>query len=500
MAELREARARRAPLRRVLARLLPYLTALAVLALCAMLLFAVYFTQLELPWVSFLAGVLVAAVIALVTRVSRSEWRVARRAAQLARVRERLSAESERRLRAEHALATTREKVELIDARLPLPLAYVDAELQLRYHNQAFRDRLGLRPAALERGLLPAVLGEGGYEALEPAVKAALAGRAASATWRVRAGEAIGRTLLVHCVPHVGAAGVIGCFMAMAEPAPEPAPAPIAPAAQAGEAASAEEALSGWSSPVEFFESALQNNEFRLYGQRILALREDGRERLEVLIRLAEEEENMMPPGAFFPVAERYGLMPQLDRWVVEHLLGWAEAGGAPRRDGQYFVNLAAATVQDERFPAFVREALRRRSLPGNLLAFEVDARGAESHLAAAAALVAALKPLGCAVALAGLHADRAEFDLVHGTPMDVLRRVAPDFLKIDGSLVLAIRRDKVARARIVAINRIAHGMKIRTIAEFVEDDAILEQLRRIGVDFAQGFGISVPQPLQDGA
>lgn len=499
MAERSEAR--RSPLRRALARLLPYLTALAVLALCAMLLFAVYFTQLELPWVSFLAGVLVAAVIALVTRVSRSEWRVARRAAQLARVRERLYAESERRTRAEHALATTREKVELIDARLPLPLAYVNADLQLQYYNQAFRDRLGLRPAALERGLLPAVLAEGGYEALEPAIMTALAGSAASVEWRVRAGEAFERTFIVHCVPHAGATGAtIGCFLAMAEPAPEP-PAPAA--APAGEAAAEpppEEALAGWSSPVEFLESALQNNEFRLYGQKIVALADDGRERREVLIRLAEEEENMMPPGAFFPVAERYGLMPQLDRWVVEHVLGWVEAGGSGRRrDGQYFINLAAATVRDESFAAFVRESLHRRSLPGNLLVFEVDARGAEDHLAAASTLAAALKRLGCAVALAGLHADRAAFDLVHGTPMDVLRRIAPDFLKVDGSLVLAIRRDKVARARIVAINRIAHGMKIRTIAEFVESDDILAQLRAIGVDFAQGFGISVPGPLQDG-
>lgn len=496
MAELREARAHRSPLRRALQRLLPYLTALAVLLLCALLLFAVYFTQLELPWVSFLAGVLVAAVIALVTRVSRSEWRVARRAAQLARVRERLSAEAARRERAEHALATTREKVELIDARLPLPLAYVDAELQLRYHNQAFRERLGLKPAALERGLLPAVLAEGGYESLEPALRAALSGRAATASWRARAGEAF----LVHCVPHAGATGAtLGCFLAMAEPAAGlPAPAEAAPA-EADAEPPPEEALAGWSSPVEFLESALRNNEFRLYGQKILALREDGRERLEVLIRLAEEEENMMPPGAFFPVAERYGLMPQLDRWVVEHVLGWVEAGGGRRREGQYFVNLAAATVRDESFPAFVREALHRRSLPGNLIVFELDARGAESHLAAAAALAAEFKRLGCAVALAGLHADRAAFDLVHGTPMDVLRRVAPDFLKVDGSLVLAIRRDKVARARIVAINRIAHGMKIRTIAEFVESEDILAALRSIGVDFAQGFGISVPEPLRDG-
>jgi len=497
LAEPREARARRPPLRRLLGRLLPYLTALAVLVLCALLLFAVYFTQLELPWVSFLAGVLVAAVIALVTRVSRSEWRVARRAAQLARVRERLTAEIERRARAEHALAATREKVELIDARLPVPLAYVDAQLQLQYHNQAFRERLGLKPAALERGLLPAVLADKGFAALEPAVQAALAGRAASVSWTLIAGD----QFAVHCVPRTGPAGVIGCFIAMAEPAPEPPPARADDDAQAAEPAQEEEEFSGWSSPAEFLESALRNNEFRLFGQKILSLARDGRERLEVLIRLAEEEDNMMPPGAFFPVAERYGLMPQLDRWVVEHVLGWVESGGtgARRREGQYFVNLAAATVADASFAAFVREALNRRSLPGNLLAFEIDARGADGHLAAAAALAAELKRQGCAVALAGLHAERAAFDLVHGSPMDALKRIAPDFLKIDGSLVLAIRRDKVAHARVVAINRIAHAMKIRTVAEFVEDDAILAQLRAIGVDLAQGFGIAVPEPLRDG-
>jgi PAS domain-containing protein len=496
LAELKEARARRSPLRRMLQRLLPYLAALAVLVLCALLLFAVYFTQLELPWVSFLAGVLVAAVIALVTRVSRSEWRVARRAAQLARVRERLAAETERRARAENALAATREKVELIDARLPLPLAYVDAELQLRYHNQAFRERLGLKPAALERGLLPAVLAESGYAELEPAIKAALAGRAASASL---ARAVAGRTFVVHCVPHAGATGAIGCFIAMTEPAAG-APADAAPGdAEAPRPAPAEERSPAGRARSSSSSRRCRTTSSASTARRSSRLREDGRERLEVLIRLAEEEENMMPPGAFFPVAERYGLMPQLDRWVVEHVLGWVEAGGGRRREGQYFINLAAATVQDESFPAFVREALSAARCPG--------ACSPSRSTRAAPKATSPRRPRAPRAQAPGLrggargpargprrvrprarHAHGRRSPHRAGLPQDRRQPGARHPARQGGAR--ARPRHQPHRAR----HEDPHHRRVRGVGRHPRAAA----RHRRGL--AQGFGISVPEPLRDGA
>jgi EAL domain-containing protein (putative c-di-GMP-specific phosphodiesterase class I)/PAS domain-containing protein len=494
---------------RLLRAFAPYIAALLVLTLCAALLFAVYFTRLELPWVSFLAGVLVAAVLALVARNSRSEWRLARRAAQLARARERLAAETARRERAENALLATRGKIELVDQHLPVALLYVDRELRVQYHNRALVELLGLKAEDLDAGAARAMLGAEDFAELEPPLRAALSGGASSRLWRPRAGAALGRVLRVHFRPNASGGAVAGCFLTLAEAPPEAKTTPESEAQAAGPTpASAQgdgdvlgpdDSLTGWAGPAEFLLAAIERNDFRLYAQRIVALGDDGRERHELLIRMAEEEQNLLPPGAFLPIAERHGLMPRLDRWVVEHLLAWVD-GQFPDsrlRDGLYFVNLSAATVQDRYFPGFVREALHRYSLPGNLLCFEIDAHRVSEHVAATAAMAAPLRAAGCAVALAGFGAERAAFDLLRGAPANHLTRVGLDYLKIDGNLVLNILRDKVAHARVTAINKVAHAKGLRTIAEYVESDEILAALRAIGVDFAQGFGIATPQPLR---
>lgn len=496
---------RKSTAERLLRAFAPYFTALAVLALCAALLFAVYFTRLDLPWVSFLAGILVAAVLALVARASRHEWRMARRAAQLARARANLAAETARRQRAEHALLATRGKIELIDQNLPVALLYVDRELHVQYHNRALVELLGLKAEDLEAGEMGAMLDANDFAELEPQLRAALSGGTSSRIWRPRAGAALGRALRLHFRPNTSGGAVAGCFLTLAEAPPETnaeavaEPVPV-PAPSDGGLLGPEDSLTGWSGPAEFLHAAIEKNDFRLYAQRILGLGEDGRERHELLIRMAEEEQNLLPPGAFLPIAERHGLMPRLDRWVVEHLLVWVD-GQPPDsrlRDGVYFINLSAATVQDRFFPQFVREALHRYSLPGNLLCFEVDAHRVREHVAATAAMAAPLRAAGCAVALAGFGADKAVFDLLRGAHADQLSSVELDYLKIDGNLVLNILRDKVALARVAAINKVAHAKRLRTIAEYVESEEILVALRRVGVDFAQGFGIATPQPLRN--
>ena len=131
--------------------------------------------------------------------------------------------------------------------------------------------------------------------------------------------------------------------------------------------------LTGWSNVGDRLAAAFANDEFCLYAQRIQALGPGGRAMHEVLIRLREEEENLMPPGAFLPLAERHGLMPQLDRWVVRHVLDWVAAAPA-RRQAIYSLNVAPSTIEDESFGGDVWRLLHERELPGSVLCFEFDA------------------------------------------------------------------------------------------------------------------------------
>ncbi|MEO8103250.1 MAG: EAL domain-containing protein, partial [Betaproteobacteria bacterium] len=237
--------------------------------------------------------------------------------------------------------------------------------------------------------------------------------------------------------------------------------------------------------------NALAGNEFCLFFQAIESVAADAAAVpfREILLRLKAEEENMLPPGSFLPVAEQHGMLPDLDRWVVRHLLGWVR-GDSLRQRAVYSINLSIPTVADAGFPDFVADALREFALPGSLLCFELQESGALSQPADVLRFVRRLQPLGCRIALCGFNGDRVSLDL--------LRRIPVNFLKIDGTLILHMRRSAIDQARVKAIQRVAKAIGIGTIAECVEDNKTLARLRAIGVDYAQGFAVSLPQPLRD--
>ena len=196
----------------------------------------------------------------------------------------------------------------------------------------------------------------------------------------------------------------------------------------------------------------------------------------------------MMPPGSFLPVAEEYGMMPDLDRWVTRQLLGWIRID-PNRRQATYSINMSAQTMADGEFPAFVGQALRDFGLPGALLCFELQESDLLHWSEDAIRSISRLQPEGCRFAIAGFRGNRDSFDL--------LQRVPVHFLKVDGSLILNIQRSAIDMTRLKSIQRVARAIGVSTIAECVEDDKTLEQLRIIGVNFAQGFGISRPQNLR---
>lgn len=241
--------------------------------------------------------------------------------------------------------------------------------------------------------------------------------------------------------------------------------------------------------------SAIEHNEFRLYCQRIAPLPASPAQdsHYEVLIRLIEEEEGMMPPGAFFPLVEKYGLMPQLDRWVVQHVIEWLSARRAPaplQSGSTFFVNLAAASLRDREFPKFVSDQLRRHKLSARELCFEISETDLSLMHDEVVFFAKEIRNYGCMVAICDFGRDGVSFGHLH--------KIRVDFLKIDGNIILDILRDPADLAQVVAIARVARTISIKTIAELVESDACVAKLREIGVDYAQGFGVSLPSPLDD--
>jgi EAL domain-containing protein (putative c-di-GMP-specific phosphodiesterase class I) len=251
------------------------------------------------------------------------------------------------------------------------------------------------------------------------------------------------------------------------------------------------EQMSGSDDAIGRIMTAIEQDEFRLFCQRIspLASGPTQFDHYEILIRLIEEEEGMMPPGAFFPLVEKYGLMPRLDRWVVQHVLEWASSRQEnPERS--FFINLAPATLRDPGFASFVREQLHEHRVPGSVLCFEITDSALSTQREEAAAFASQIRECGCLLALSGFGRDGISFEPLQGLKVD--------FIKIDGSIILHVLRDAMNLARVVAITRVARTIGIKTVAEFVESDECVAKLREVGVDFVQGFGISTPRPLAE--
>ncbi len=238
---------------------------------------------------------------------------------------------------------------------------------------------------------------------------------------------------------------------------------------------------------------AMQENRLRLYYQKIFPVSTPNQaaEHFEVLLRLIDETGNVVAPGVFLPAAEKYSLMPAIDRWVVRNLLSGNEefhrrlnAGGRVTCS----INLSGASLNDENFRTFLREQITVSRVPPQTLCFEITETVAISNLPRLVTFMRELKDIGCCISLDDFGSGMSSFGYLKTLPVD--------YLKIDGILVKNIADDVTDFAMVESINRIGHLMGLRTIAEFVETTAILIKLREIGVDFAQGFGLHKPESL----
>ncbi len=235
---------------------------------------------------------------------------------------------------------------------------------------------------------------------------------------------------------------------------------------------------------------ALETHQFCLNYQPIVSLQDEHccYEWYEVLLRLIDDQGSVVFPSAFIPAAERYGLMPKIDRWVVQTLFSsqqqylqkmWQQA---QRESGSclYMVNLSGASLNDDQFADFLETQFHHYQIPPQVIGFEITETVAIANFSKTTQLIHRLKTLGCHFALDDFGSGMSSFNYLKNLPVD--------YLKIDGSLVKESVNDPVARTIVESINRIGHIVGIQTIAEFIENETIRDTMAAIGIDYGQGY------------
>ena len=242
-----------------------------------------------------------------------------------------------------------------------------------------------------------------------------------------------------------------------------------------------------WSQRVS---QAIKEDRFQLYGQKIVPLGDGSNApaHMELLVRLTDESGKPVPPMSFIPAAERYGLMPTLDRWVIRSIFQRLAEQAAIPEGTICAINLSGQSLSDTQMLDYILGQLEETGLSPDHICFEITETAAIANLRDAIRFINILQGIGCRFALDDFGSGMASFGY--------LRQLKVDYLKIDGSFVKDMRHDATDRAMVEAIHNIGHVMGLKTIAEWVEDEETRELLRTIGVDYAQGYAIHRPEPL----
>ena len=236
--------------------------------------------------------------------------------------------------------------------------------------------------------------------------------------------------------------------------------------------------------------AALDDGRFELYRMPIMPLKahEEG-EHYEILVRMRDEAGKIVSPDHFIAAAERYNITPAIDRWVIENTFRWLVSEADEReRLLMCAINLSAQSLGDDKFLPFIIEQFQKSGLDASKICFEITETSAVASFSQANRFIRSLKELGCKFALDDFGTGMSSFNYLKQFPVD--------FLKIDGSFVRGILNDPIDREMVRSINEIGRLTGKQVIAEFAENPEIIEMLRQLGVDYAQGYGIAQPSRL----
>lgn len=243
---------------------------------------------------------------------------------------------------------------------------------------------------------------------------------------------------------------------------------------------------------VNLVHDALANDRIELFAQRIVPLNHpDVQLHFEVLVRIKNAVGEYVSPGIFVPASERYNLAHRLDRQIVEQTLSWLEARPEViKKLGRVSINLSGNSIGNPDFVAFLLDRLCHGRIPCNKICFEITETAAMCNLNQAITVFSQLKNLGCILALDDFGSGLSSFGYLQKLPVDIV--------KIDGIFVCDMDKNEMDRLMVRSIHELTKQMGKTTVAEFVENEQILQALQQIGVDYAQGYLFSRPQPIAD--
>ncbi|VAW78264.1 diguanylate cyclase/phosphodiesterase (GGDEF & EAL domains) with PAS/PAC sensor(s) [hydrothermal vent metagenome] len=241
---------------------------------------------------------------------------------------------------------------------------------------------------------------------------------------------------------------------------------------------------------VSRIKHALENDSFVLHRQKIVSLRpaDNNIPAYEFLVRIKNDDGSLTMPDTFIPAAERYNLMEEIDRWVVNKVFLSLSNSISSGKVYSCFINLSGNSLGDAGIYSYIQEKLKFFAIPPNLICFEITETAAIANLNLAMEFIRDIRSEGCYFALDDFGAGLSSYSYLKSLPVD--------YLKIDGSFIMGLLTDKVDLAIVESISRIGHVAGLRIIAEFVENDSVMYKLTEMGIDFAQGYGIEKPIPV----
>lgn len=244
---------------------------------------------------------------------------------------------------------------------------------------------------------------------------------------------------------------------------------------------------------VNQLQYALIHNRFVLHAQPIVSLSDEGGpDRYEVLLRMLGDEDRALPPASFMSSAERYQMMPAIDRWVIRKTLDELAAADNMLEVNlaRFSINISAQSLADDDFLAFIEEHIAESGISPDAICFEITETAVVRNLERAQRFIRQLRKLGCGLALDDFGTGYCSFAYLKDLPVH--------YVKIDGVFVRDILENPLSEAIITSMTEIAKVLKAATVAEHVENDLIIQRMRNYGIDFVQGFAIGRPRPLDE--